>query len=100
MITASPLGEEEAVPEDEERGTVAVPVPKATRGRGSGDVGDAAVLVNGEEALKNKPQLCKGIYSRNWDTDLLLKGAVWEGKNGKRSKSRLETQPRKSKNSY
>ena len=36
MITASPLGEEEAVPWDEERGTVAVPVPEATRGRGSG----------------------------------------------------------------
>jgi len=37
MITASPLGEEEAAPEDEERGTVAVPVPEATRGRGSGE---------------------------------------------------------------
>ncbi len=35
MITASPLGEEEAVPEDEERGAVAGPVPEVTRGRGS-----------------------------------------------------------------
>jgi len=40
MITASPLGEEEAVPWDEERGTVAVPVPEATRGRGSGISGN------------------------------------------------------------
>jgi len=30
------LGEEEADPQDEERGTVAVPVPEAMRGRGSG----------------------------------------------------------------
>ncbi len=38
MITASPLGEEEAGPEDEERGAVAVPVPEATRGWGSGEL--------------------------------------------------------------
>jgi len=36
MITASPVGEEEAVPKDEERGAVAVPVPEATRGWGNG----------------------------------------------------------------
>lgn len=42
IITTLPWEEEEADPQDEERGAVAVPVPEATRGRGSGEVGDTS----------------------------------------------------------
>ncbi len=54
MITASPVGEEEAGPSGRGAKGVAVPPWKRREAGGVGRNGDAGALINDEEDLQNK----------------------------------------------